>query len=98
MNIAFFTEMRFSGKVPNNHTNMRTEFAWMYALKADHYNYREVPSKTYDLGVVIIPKKDPYFEIDSIRKSCKQVAVMQEGPHWYFQDYSLDKQIWYLIP
>ena len=95
MNIAFFTEMRFSGKVPNNHTNMRTEFAWMYALKADHYNYREVPSKTYDLGVVIIPKKDPYFEIDSIRKSCKQVAVMQEGPHWYFQDYSLDKQIWY---
>jgi hypothetical protein len=20
---------------------------------------------------------------------------MQEGPHWYFQDYTLDKQIWY---
>ena len=20
---------------------------------------------------------------------------MQEGPHWYFQDYALDKQIWY---
>ena len=93
--IAFFTEMRFTGKVPSNHTNMRTEFAWMYALKADHYNYREVPTNSYDLGVVIIPKKDPHFEIDSIRKSCKQVAVMQEGPHWYFQDYSLDKQIWY---
>jgi hypothetical protein len=20
---------------------------------------------------------------------------MQEGPHWYFQDYPLEKQIWY---
>lgn len=95
MKVAFFTEMPFLGKVPSNHTNMRTEFAWMYALEADHYNYREVPSNTYDLGIVIIPKKDPHFEIDSIKKSCKQVAVMQEGPHWYFQDYPLDKQIWY---
>ena len=93
--IAFFTEMRFTGKVSSNHTNMRTEFAWMHALQADHYNYRELPSSTYDLGIVIIPKKDPHFEIDSIRRSCKQVAVMQEGPHWYFQDYPLDKQIWY---
>lgn len=95
MSIAFFTEMRFAGKVPSNHTNMRTEFAWMHALEADHFNYREVPNNSYDLGIVIIPKKDPHFEIDSIKKSCKQVAVMQEGPHWYFQDYPLDKQIWY---
>ena len=95
MNIAFFTEMPFRGKVTTNHTNMRTEFAWMYALKADHYNYREVPTSTYDLGIVIIPKKDPHFEIDKIRKTCKKIAIMQEGPHWYFQDYPLDKQIWY---
>ena len=23
------------------------------------------------------------------------MIIMQEGPHWYFQDYPLDKQIWY---
>ena len=36
MNIAFLSEMGFSGKVSKNHPNMRTEFAWMHALDADH--------------------------------------------------------------
>jgi len=95
MSIAFFTEMHFKGKVPSNHTNMRTEFAWMHSLQADHYNYRETPSQNYDLGIVIIPKKDPNFDIKELKKYCTKVSVMQEGPHWYFQDYPLDKQIWY---
>ena len=37
MRIAFLTEMGFEGKVPYNHPNMRTEFAWMHALNADHF-------------------------------------------------------------
>ena len=36
--IAFLTEMGFVDKVAANHPNMRTEFAWMHALDADHYN------------------------------------------------------------
>tara|TARA_R100000482_G_scaffold49612_3_gene17623 strand:+ start:270 stop:1172 length:903 start_codon:yes stop_codon:yes gene_type:complete len=95
MSIAFFTEMGFEGKVPRNHPNMRTEFAWMCALDADHYNYKNIPNKEYDLGIVIIPKKNPNFGLNILKKYCNKVAVMQEGPHWYFQDYSLDKQIWY---
>ena len=95
MSIAFFTEMGFEGKVPRNHPNMRTEFAWMCALDADHYNYKSIPNKEYDLGIVIIPKKNPNFDLNILKKYCNKVAVMQEGPHWYFQDYSLDKQIWY---
>jgi hypothetical protein len=95
MKIAFFTEMGFYGKVPREHPNMRTEFAWMTALDADHYNLRSTPSMSYDLGIVIIPKKDPNFDINSIKQYCNKVAVMQEGPCWYWQDYSLDKQIWY---
>tara|TARA_R110001592_G_scaffold10354_6_gene53895 strand:- start:3707 stop:4597 length:891 start_codon:yes stop_codon:yes gene_type:complete len=95
MSIAFFTEMGFNGKVSRTHENMRTEFAWMCTLEADHYNYRQVPSQQYDIGIVIIPKKDPSFDIKLIKKYCKKVGVMQEGPHWYFQDYTLDKQIWY---
>ena len=95
MKIAFFTEMGFNGRVARTHSNMRTEFAWMVALDADHYNYRQIPIKQYDLGIVIIPKKNPQFNLDSIKQVCSKVAVMQEGPHWYFQDYPLDKQIWY---
>jgi hypothetical protein len=95
MKIAFFTEMGFQGKVARTHDNMRTEFAWMVALNADHYNINAVPTEDYDLGIVIIPKKDPNFNIDSIRHKCKKIAVMQEGPNWYWQDYTLDKQVWY---
>ena len=40
MKIAFLTEMGFTGKVPVDHQNMRTEFAWMYASDADHYSIR----------------------------------------------------------
>lgn len=95
ISIAFFTEMPFEGKVSRTHTNMRTEFAWMVALQADHYNFTSVPFKKYDLGIVIIPKKNPTFILDSLKESCTQLAVMQEGPHWYFQDYDLEKQIQY---
>ena len=95
MSIAFFTEMGFEGKIPRNHPNMRTEFAWMCALNADHYNYKSIPNKEYDLGIIIIPKKNPNFDINTLKNCCNKIAVMQEGPHWYFQDYSLDKQIWY---
>ena len=87
--------MGFTGKIPRSHTNMRTEFAWMCALKADHYNISQIPTKDYDLGIVIIPKRTSQFNLDIFRKTCKKVAVMQEGPHWFFQDYSIDKQIWY---
>ena len=95
MKIAFFTEMGFEGKIPRNHENMRTEFAWMCALKADHYNYKYTPNQKYDLDITIIPKNNPEFNIEALKQYCSKVAVMQEGPHWYFQDYTLDKQIWY---
>lgn len=95
MSIAFFTEMGFEGKVPRTHNNMRTEFAWMCALNADHYHYHSTPNKKYDLGIVIIPKKNPNFNLDILKNYCNKIGVMQEGPHWFFQDYSLEKQIWY---
>jgi hypothetical protein len=95
MNIAFFTEMGFEGKVPRTHDNMRTEFAWMVALDADHYNIHSNLNTQYDLGIVIIPKKNPDFDINVLKQYCNKVAVMQEGPNWYWQDYDLAKQIWY---
>ena len=35
--IAFISELPFTGKVARNHPHMRTEFAQFCALKADHY-------------------------------------------------------------
>ncbi len=60
MRIAFLTEMGFIGKIPANHPNMRTEFAWMHALDADHYNIHLFASDknlvNYDHVFIIFPK------------------------------------------
>jgi len=99
MKIAFFSEAGFVGKTDRNYEEMRTEYAWYAALDADHYNlYDGMSTKymgRYDLGIIIIPKKNPQFNLENIKKWCSKVAVMQEGPHWYFQDYDIEKQIWF---
>lgn len=54
---AFLSEMNFSGKIAETHSNMRTEFAWMCALQSDHFNihaYAQV--KGYDVVFIIFPK------------------------------------------
>jgi hypothetical protein len=95
-NIAFFTEMGFTGKIPRTHNNMRTEFAWMVALDAVHYPLNTIPSERYDLGIVITPKNSPEkVDLTQVRNFCDKVGVMQEGPFWYFQDYDLTNQIHY---
>ena len=63
MKIAFFTEGNYQGKVPRNHPNMRTELAWMCVLNADHWNINQQPNQQYDLGIAIIPKKNPQFNL-----------------------------------
>lgn len=96
MKVAFFTEMGFNGKVPRTHKNMRTEFAWMVAMSADHYNLQQTPEQEYDLGIVINSKTHPeQVDVTRYKTKCKQVGVMQEGPFWYFQDYPLPNQIHY---
>jgi len=57
MNIVFLTEMDFEGYIENSHPNMRTEFAWMNALHANHVpisNYSKVSG--YDHVFIIFPK------------------------------------------
>ena len=96
MRVAFFTEMGFNGKVARTHTNMRTEFAWMVALNADHYNLQQTPDQEYDLAIVINSKNHPeQVDISRVKTKCRQVGIMQEGPFWYFQDYPLANQIGY---
>ena len=95
MKIVFFSESQVNGKIPRTFENARTEYAWMMALDAPHYNINNIPTEHFDLGIVIIPKNNPQVDLNKMRKICDKVAVMQEGPHWYFQDYEIDKQFHY---
>ena len=95
MKIAFFTEGNYQGKISRDNLNMRTDLAWICSLEADHWNINQSPNQQYDLGIVIIPKKNPQFDLNKLKQYCNTIAVMQEGPNWYWQDYPLQQQIWY---
>ena len=55
----------------------------------------KLPDEQFDLGIVIIPKNNPNVDLNLIRQICNKVAVMQEGPHWFFQDYDITNQFHY---
>mgnify|MGYP001468709082 CR=1 FL=1 len=95
MKIAFFSESGNNTKYPRTFSNSRTEVAWCLALDAPMCSINDLPNEKFDLGIVIIPKLKPNVDLNHIRKVCDKVAVMQEGPHWYFQDYTIDKQFHY---
>lgn len=115
MRVAFITEMGFTGKIQSNHPNMRTEFAWMNALNADHYNIHNLDTLSgYDYVFIIFPKGKLYLSaegsriavgnnpvssilnsnfIEVIKLKNEKVFYVQEGPHWWFNDYELPDQI-----
>lgn len=100
MKICYVTEMPFIGKIARDTPMMRTEQAWPCALQADCFPFIHTPSERYDIALVIIPKKniDQWISnntFEKIRTYADKVAIMQEGPHWCFQDYALHEQIWY---
>ena len=95
MDIAFFSETGNNQRYPRDFPNARTEVAWCLALDAPMCALDALPKEHFDLGIVIIPKNNPKVSLDFIRKCCDKVAVMQEGPHWYFQDYDIEKQFHY---
>ena len=104
MQIAFFSEGGYTGKVPRN-MPMRTDQAWVCALDAVHhcvFKLNEVNQK-YDVGVVIIPKeknrehlvKQQYPLIDNIRNYCNKVIIMQEGCHWDWMEDPVETMVWF---
>ncbi len=92
MKVVFFSESGLIGKAPRNHPNARNDIAWSVMMNADWCPYGKTPTEHYDLGVVTIPKTKPDLNVNSFRQYCDKVVVMQEGPHWYFQDYSVQQQ------
>ena len=95
MKIGFFAESGTNQKYPRDFPNSRTEVAWCLALDAPMCSLSQLPNDRFDLGIVIIPKTNPNIDLKGIREVCDKVAVMQEGPHWYFQDYTIDSQFNY---
>ena len=95
MKIAFFSETGNNQRYPRDFANARTEVSWAITLEAPMCALDALPDEHFDLGIVIIPKNNPNVSLDFIRKCCDKVAIMQEGPHWYFQDYQIDKQFHY---
>jgi len=70
--VAFLTEMGFEGKIPPNHPNARTEFAWMHALNADHFNIRNYTKvKDYDVVFLILPKGEVYLNAVGVQMQDK---------------------------
>jgi len=61
-------------------------------MNADWCPYDNTPTDYYDLGVVTIPKTRPDINVEELKKHCDKIVIMQEGPHWYFQDYSVEQQ------
>lgn len=98
MQIAFFTESTHSGRIARNFHNSRTDVAWQIALNSYHYPYQSKidSNQIYDVGIIILPKKNPKFDILHIRAMCNVLYIMQEGPHWYYQDWSVKDQFDYL--
>ena len=99
MNIGFFSEAGYEGKVSRNHPNMRTDLAWICSLQAEHVPIHGNFNTRYDLGIFIIPKKYPDRFMDhmvEVSKRCKATAVMQEGSNWIWQDWYINTQVKYL--
>ena len=102
MKIAFFSEAGYTGVPPRDHPNARVDIAWPVILKATHHpilTAHTLPSDLYDIGILIIPKQKEtvvdYPMVSELKRVCKKVATVQEGAHWYFQDYEIPDQIWY---
>ena len=102
MNIGFFSEAGYEGKVPRNHSNMRTDMAWWCALNAVHHPIVHLPSmkdNEYDVGIMILPKNRKQLIrlpiLEEYKRVCKKVTIMQESYYNYWQDSSIEEQIWY---
>ena len=115
MKIAFLTEIKGSGKIPNEFPNMRTEFSWMHTLDAFHHNIELFDAiEGYDHVFIIFPKGRVFLSAEGItmgkginpatkllqsdivtelKAKNNKVHFIQEGPHWWFNDYDVADQI-----
>jgi len=108
MKILWLSENGLEGKVPRNFEQMRTEMAWFCASDGVHTNIGNilnVPDNSYDVAIIILPKREDILYrisayqgfdlVGQMRRIAKKIGWMQEGPVKYFHDYSMAIQTWY---
>lgn len=105
--IAWFTEGGWQGKVGLDNPNMRNDVSTKYVLGAEHFPIFQIPQvlqhfgeNHFDFGIVTLPKTKTeelikFDMVGDLKKLCKKTISMQEGPHWLFQDYTMEQQIWW---
>ncbi len=105
--IAWFTEGGWQGKVSLDNPNMRNDVSTKYVLGAEHFPIFQLPQvlkhfgeNHFDFGIVTLPKTNTehllkFDMMGDLKKLCRKTISMQEGPHWYFQDYTMEEQIWW---
>ena len=105
--IAWFTEGGWQGKVSLDNPNMRNDVSTKYILGAEHYPIFSIPQvlqhfgeNYFDFGIVTLPKTNTeqlmkFDMMGDLKKLCNRTISMQEGPHWLFQDYTMEQQIWW---
>ena len=101
--ILFVSELGHTDKVPREYKHMRTEFAQMCALQADHcpiYQLEQHNQKDYDHVILLISKTPQLREyllnidiVESARKFGNKVWFMQEATCWVHQTMSLPHQV-----
>jgi hypothetical protein len=86
---------------------MRNDVSTKWLLGAEHYPIFQMSQilehfgeKHFDFGIVTLPKThvDKLMTFDmmgDLKKLCRKTISMQEGPHWYYQDYTMEQQIWW---
>lgn len=102
MEVKWFSELPLNGKIDRSYKNMRTEFAWFVAQDSSHTPLAllpNLPDKSVDIGIIIIPKKVEFFTnidiVGHLKRVCNKYAFMQEGPSWYFQSLPLNQSLWF---
>lgn len=106
MRVCIISEQSYAGKVPDDSKNLRVEHGWMKLLDAPHIPYSFI-NESDDLSflddfelVIFIPSKSvpdylkliPYV----IENTDCKTALMQEGPVYFWQDWSIPHQSLYL--
>ena len=101
--ILFISELGHRGKVPRDYKHMRTEFAQMCSLQANHcpiYQIKEFNETDYDHVILLISKTQQLREflltidvVEEARRFGKKVWFMQEATCWVHQTMSLPHQV-----
>ena len=109
--IIWLTEGFWNGTVKLDNSSvvpsMRNDVSTQYILGVEHYPIFKIPEvlqhlgeNYFDFAIVTLPKTNvnkllQFDMIGDLKKLSKKVISMQEGPHWYFQDYTMEEQIWW---